>query len=83
MFSLAAKEAEECSMLDRPNGLLKLGLRNICLKFKKKAKKLIPFFMNIFGELVIHNHLVKFWFNLLKNYTQVKFYRKIQKNFKT
>ena len=31
MFSLAAKEAEECSMLDRPNGLLKQGLRNICL----------------------------------------------------
>ena len=27
MFSLAAKEAEECSMLDRPNGPLKLGLR--------------------------------------------------------
>ena len=27
MFSLAAKEAEECSMLDRPNWPLKLGLR--------------------------------------------------------
>ena len=38
MFSLAAKEAEECSMLDRPNGPLKLGLGNICLKLKKKAK---------------------------------------------
>ena len=32
MFSLAAKEAEECSMLDRPNGPLKQGLRKICLK---------------------------------------------------
>ena len=30
MFSLAAKKAEECSMLDRPNGPSKLGLRNIC-----------------------------------------------------
>ena len=36
MFSLAAKEAEECSMLDRPNGPLKLGLRNIYLKLKSK-----------------------------------------------
>ena len=34
MFSFAAKEAQECSMLDRPNGPLKLGLRNICLKLK-------------------------------------------------
>ena len=66
MFSLAAKEAEECSMLDRPNGPLKLGLRNICLKLKK-LRKLILFFINISGELVIHDHLVKFWFNLLKN----------------
>ena len=57
MFSLAAKEAEECSMLDRPNGLLKLGLRNICLK-SKKQRKLIRFFINISGELVIHDHLV-------------------------
>ena len=65
MFSLAAKEAEECSMFDRPNGPLKLCLRNICLKFKK-LRKLILFFINISGELVIHDHLVKFWFNLLK-----------------
>ena len=28
MFSLAAKKAEECSMLDRPNGPLNQGLRN-------------------------------------------------------
>ena len=28
MFSLATKEAEECSMLDRTNGPLKQGLRN-------------------------------------------------------
>ena len=41
MFSLAAKEAEECSMLDRPNGPLKQGLRNICLK--NKAKKIYTF----------------------------------------
>ena len=65
MFSLAAKEAEECSMLDRPNGPLKQGLRNICLK-SKKLRKLIRFFINISGVLVIHDHLVKFWFNLLK-----------------
>ena len=65
MFSLAAKEVEECSMLDRPNGPLKLGLRNICLKLKK-LRKLINFFINIFRELVIHDHLVKFWFNLWK-----------------
>ena len=82
MFSLAAKEAEECSMLDRPNGPLKLGLRNICLKLKK-LRKLILFFINISGELVIHDHLVKFWFNLLKkNDTQIQFYRKIKKYFK-
>ena len=65
LFSLAAKEAEECSMLDRPNGPLKQGLRNICLK-SKKQRKLIRFFINIPGVLVIHDHLVKFWFNLLK-----------------
>ena len=65
MFSLAAKEVEECSMLDRPNGPLKLGLRNICLKLKK-LRKLIIFFINNSGELVIHDHLVKFWFNLWK-----------------
>ena len=65
MFSLAAKEAEECSMLDRPNGRLNQGLRNICLK-SKKQRKLIRFFINISGVLVIHDHLVKFWFNLLK-----------------
>ena len=65
MFSLAAKEAEECSMLDRPNGPLKQGLRNICLK-SKKQRKLISFTINISGVLVIHDHLVKFWFNLLK-----------------
>ena len=29
-------------------------------------KKSIRFFINISGELVIHDHLVKFWFNLLK-----------------
>ena len=42
MFSLAAKEAEECSMLDKPNGPLKQGLKNICLK-SKKQRKLIRF----------------------------------------
>ena len=65
MFSLVAKAAEECSMLDRPKGPLKQGLRNICLK-SKKQRKLIRFFINISGVLVIHDHLVKFWFNLLK-----------------
>ena len=39
MFSLAAKDAEECNILDRPNGPLKLGLCKICLKLKKKPKK--------------------------------------------
>ena len=65
MFSLAAKKAEECSMLDRPNRPLKQGLRNICLK-SKKQRKLIRFFISISGVLVIHDHLVKFWFNLFK-----------------
>ena len=65
MFSLAAKEAEECSMLDRPTGPLKQGLRNICLK-SKKQRKFIRFFINISGVLVIHDYLVKLWFNLLK-----------------
>ena len=65
MFLPAVKEAEECSMLDRPNGPLKQGLRNICLK-SKQLRKLIRFFINISGVLVIHDHLVKFWFNLLK-----------------
>ena len=44
---------------------LKQGLRNICLN-SKKQRKLIRFFINISGELVIHDHLVKVWFNLLK-----------------
>ena len=70
MFSLAAKEVEECSMLDRPNGPLKQGLMKICLKSKKQKKKkkktMIRFFINISEVLVIHDHLVKFWFNLLK-----------------
>ena len=70
MFLLAAKEAKESSILDRPNGPLKQGLMNICLKLKKQ-RQLIRFFLNISGELLIHDHLVKFWFNLLKNYTQV------------
>ena len=65
MFSLAAKEAEGCSMLDRPNGPLKLGLRNICSKLKKQ-RMLILFFIIISVELVIHDHLVKGWFSLLK-----------------
>ena len=64
MSILAAKVAEECSMLDL-NGPLKQGLRNICLK-SKKQRELIRFFINISGVLVIHDHLVKFWFNLLK-----------------
>ena len=61
MFS---KETEECSMLDKSNGTVKLGLRNICLKFKKKRKKetkrkLILFLINISGELFIHDYLIK------------------------
>ena len=65
MFSLAAKEAEECSMLDRSNGPLKQGLRYIRLK-SEKQRKLIRFFIYISGVLIIHDHLVMFWFNLLK-----------------
>ena len=38
MFSLAVKKAEECSILDKPNRPLKLGLRNICLKLKTAKK---------------------------------------------
>ena len=69
MFSLAAKDVEECSMLDGQNGPLKQGLRNICLK-SKKQRKLIRFFINISGELVIDDHVEKLWFNLLtKLYT--------------
>ena len=42
---------------------------NICLKLEKQ-RKLILFFINISEELVIHDHLIKFWFSLLKkNYT--------------
>ena len=40
MFSLAAKEAEECSMLARPNGPLKQGLHLFKIK---KAKKIDTF----------------------------------------
>ena len=65
MFSLAAKAAEECYMLDRPNGPIKTRFKEHLFKIKKQ-RKLIRFFINISGELVIHNHLVKFWFNLLK-----------------
>ena len=65
MLSLAMKKAEKCSMLYTPNGPLKLGLRNICFKIEKLGK-LIIFFINISGELVIHDHLVKFRFNLWK-----------------
>ena len=36
MFSLASKEAEECSMLDRPNGPLKQRFKEHLLKIKKK-----------------------------------------------
>ena len=32
----------------------------------KKAKKIDTFLYQHFGELVIHEHLVKFWFYLLK-----------------
>ena len=83
MFSLAAKEAEECSMfVGQTKRALKTRFKEHLLKIKKQ-RKLIRFFINISGVLVIHDHLVKVWFNLLKNYTQVQFYRKIQKYFKT
>ena len=44
---------------------LKTRFKELCLK-SKKQRKLIRFFINISGVLVIHDHLVKFWFNLLK-----------------
>ena len=46
---------------------LKTRFKEHLLKIKKKKqRKLIRFFINISGVLVIHDHLVKFWFNLLK-----------------
>ena len=42
MFSLAVKEAEECSMLDRPNKPLKTRFKEHLLKIKK-AKKIDTF----------------------------------------
>ena len=44
---------------------LKTRFKEHLLKIKK-AKKIDHFFINISGVLVIHGHLVKFWFNLLK-----------------
>ena len=35
IYSLAAKVVEECNLLERPNGSLKQGLRNICLVLKQ------------------------------------------------
>ena len=32
----------------------------------KSLKKMILFLPDISGELVIHDHLIKFWYNLLK-----------------
>ena len=52
--------------VDRPNGALKTRFKEHLLKIKKAKKKMIRFFINISGVLVIHDHLVKFWFNLLK-----------------
>ena len=46
---------------------LKTRFKEHLLKIKKKKqRKLVRFFINISGVLVIHDHLVKFWFNLLK-----------------
>ena len=44
---------------------LKTRFKDVCLK-SKKQRKLIRFFINISSVLVIHDHLVKFYFNLLK-----------------
>ena len=45
----------------------KARFKDNLFKIKKKIQRiLILFFINISGELVIHDHLVKFWFNLLK-----------------
>ena len=40
---------------------LKSRFKEHLLKKKKKKRKLIRFFINISGVLVIHYHLVKFW----------------------
>ena len=56
-------EGSGSSMLDKRNGLSKIGLVNILGKWKT-LRKLILFFKNISGELVIFDHLMKFWFNL-------------------
>ena len=44
---------------------LKTRFKEHLLKIKK-AKKIDTFLYHISGVLVIHDHLVKFWFNLLK-----------------
>ena len=83
MVSLAAKKAEECSMLDRPNGPLKQGLRNICLK-SKKVKKIDTFLYQYFrraGHSLSSSNIL--FQPVEKKYTQVEFYRNIQKYLKT
>ena len=45
---------------------LKTRFKEHLFKIKKEQRILILFFVNISGDLVIHDHLVKFWFNLLK-----------------
>ena len=53
MFSLAANEAEECSMLDRPNGPLKQGLKNICLKSKENLYVSLSTFPEYWSFMII------------------------------
>ena len=63
--------------------VLKTRFKVHLFNIKKKQRKLIRFFINISGELVIHDHLVKFWFNLLKKLYTSRILPKYSKHFKT
>ena len=62
---------------------VKTRFKEHLFKIKKKQRILILFFINISGELVIHDHLVKFCFSLLKKLYTSPILGKIQKYFKT
>ena len=50
----------------RAKRVLKTRLKEHLFKIKNKQRLLILFFINISEELVIYDHLVKFWFKLYK-----------------
>ena len=45
---------------------LKTRFKEHLFKIKRKQRQLIFFYMNISGEPVIHDHVIKFCFDLLK-----------------